>query len=133
MLMLSSILRACILQAVHVGSLSVYTAISVFPTNRHTDKKVKFRKAIIECLTSDSARYGPIVNLMRVAQLRKIRNPGADQHEKESGKVRVDAIKSEVKTFAKNIFGLKNYDLFGVSGKKSLSLSYVTRDERRLK
>ena len=114
--MLSSILRACILQAVHVGSLCVYATISVFPTNRHTDKKVKFRKAIIECLTSDSARYGPIVNLVRVPQLRKIRNLGADQHEKKSGKVRVDAIKSEVKTFAKNIFGLKNYDLFGVSG-----------------
>ena len=53
---------------------------------------MKFRDAIIDCLTVDPARYGPVVNLIRVGQLRKLNN--IEHHKLEKArKVRVDAIK----------------------------------------
>ena len=63
---------------------------------RLTEKNVKFREAVVDCLTEDPARYGPIVNLIRVGQLRKLRNVESHRLEKRDNKVRVDAFKDQV-------------------------------------
>ncbi len=64
--------------------------------SRLTEKNVKFREAIVDCLTEDPAHYGPIVNLIRVGQLRKLRNVESHRFEKRDSKVRVDAFKDQV-------------------------------------
>ncbi len=69
-----------------------------------TEKNVKFREAIVDCLTEDPAHYGPIVNLIRVGQLRKLKNVESHRLEKKDNKVRVDAFKDQVwKTFNLNL------------------------------
>ena len=64
--------------------------LNALPMFRFTDKKAKFREAIVDCLTYDPAHYGPTVNLIRIGQLRKFRT------NEKKGRLRVDAIKSEV-------------------------------------
>ena len=55
---------------------------------------MKFREAAVDCLTVDPAQYGPVVNLIRVGQLRKLANVEHRKLEK-ARKVRVDAIKGQ--------------------------------------
>ena len=57
---------------------------------------MKFREAVVDCLTEDPAHYGPIVNLIRVGQLRKLKNVESHRLEKRDNKVRVDAFKDQV-------------------------------------
>jgi hypothetical protein len=61
---------------------------------RLTDKPVRFREAVLDCLTVDPARYGPVVNLIRVGQLRKLNDVEHRRLEK-ARKIRVDAIKGQ--------------------------------------
>jgi len=73
---------------------------------RLTEKKVKFRHAVVECLTIDPTHYGPVVNLIRVGQLRKFRNVESHRLDKKRNqKVRVDAVKDLVSS---NLKALQN-------------------------